>query len=97
MLPLQVTSPMPSCLALVIEQFPNLRERVTSLFHSDVVFRELCEDYEICTNALARQPSSPGLREEYSALQLRLEAELLMHLDESPRPHRRPHVAKSRA
>jgi hypothetical protein len=68
-----------------MEQFPHLRERVACLFDEDVVFRELCEDYETCTNALARQPSEPGLREEYSALRLRLETELLGHLDQGTR------------
>lgn len=75
---------MPSCLKLVKEQFPQLRERVACLFDRDPVFRELCEDYEVCTNALAQQPSATGLREEYAALQLRLETELLRHLDETP-------------
>lgn len=83
---------MSSCLQLVTEQFPHLRERVTCLFESDLVFRELCEDYEVCTSALAQQPSSPGLREEYAALQLRLETELLRHLDENPVG--RPPIAK---
>ena len=73
---------MLSCLQLVMEQFPHLRERVACLFETDVLFRELCEDYESCTDALARQPRSPGLRDEYMALRLRLETELLRHLDE---------------
>ena len=73
---------MSTCLQLVSEQFPHLRERVASLFASEPVFRELCEDYEVCTNALARQPASLGLRQEYAALQLRLETELLGFLNE---------------
>jgi hypothetical protein len=55
---------------------------VVSLFDDEPVFRELCEDYEACTDALARQPASDGLRQEYAALQLRLETELLGFLDE---------------
>jgi hypothetical protein len=72
---------MSSCLQLVRDQFPHLRERVSSLFDGDPVFHELCEDYEACTNALARQPASSGLRQEYAALQLRLETELLEFLN----------------
>ena len=73
---------MSTCLQLVSAQFPHLRERVASLFASEPVFRELCEDYEVCTNALARQPASHGLRQEYAALQLRLETELLGFLNQ---------------
>ncbi len=73
---------MPSSLQLVSEQFPHLRERVACLFERNEIFRELCEDYETCADALARQPASGALRHEYSALQLRLETELLRYLHE---------------
>lgn len=73
---------MPSCLQVVTEQFPLLQERVACLFDRDPVFQELCQDYEICTQALARQPASQGLRREYAALRLRLETELLGYLQE---------------
>ena len=73
---------MPSCLQVVTEQFPHLQERVACLFDRDPVFRELCEDYEVCTQALARQPASEALNLEYAALRLRLETELLRHLHE---------------
>jgi hypothetical protein len=74
---------MSSRLELVSEQFPLLRERVAWLFERDDVFRELCEDYGICAEALERQPASEGLRHEYTALRLRLETELLEYLDEA--------------
>jgi hypothetical protein len=77
---------MPSSLHLVSEQFPHLRDRVTCLFERNEIFRELCEDYETCTSALARQPASGALRHEYSALQLRLETELLGYLREDVEP-----------
>ena len=77
---------MPSSLQLVIEQFPHLRERVACLFEREELFRELCEDYETCADALNRQPASEGLRREYSALQLRLETELLRFLLEAVEP-----------
>ena len=81
---------MPSSLQLVSEQFPHLRERVACLFESEEIFRELCEDYETCAEALDRQPASDGLRREYSALRLRLETELLRYLrEEAERPGRR--------
>jgi hypothetical protein len=77
---------MPSSLQLVGEQFPHLRERVACLFERDEIFRELCEDYETCAEALARRPASEGLRREYQALQLRLETELLRYLHEDAEP-----------
>jgi len=77
---------MSSSLQLVSEQFPHLRERVACLFERHEIFRELCEDYETCAEALARQPASEGLRREYSALQLRLETELLRYLHEDAEP-----------
>jgi hypothetical protein len=73
---------MPSSLQLVSEQFPHLRERVACLFERNETFRELCDDYETCADALARQPAPEGLRREYVALQLRLETELLGYLRE---------------
>ena len=77
---------MPSSLQLVSEQFPHLRERVACLFERNEMFRELCEDYETCTDALAHQAASEGLRPEYSALRLRLETELLRYLHEDAEP-----------
>jgi hypothetical protein len=73
---------MVSCLELVKEQFPNLKDRVVALFEHDPVFRELCEDYEACTVTLSRKPPSEALQREYQALSLRLEFELLRHLSE---------------
>jgi hypothetical protein len=79
---------MPACLQLVQGQFPQVQERVAILFEVDDVFRELCEDYEACTLALSRKPSSEGFLREYEALRLRLETELLRYLDESGDPSR---------
>ena len=77
---------MASSLQLVTEQFPHLRERVACLFERDELFRDLCEDYEACTDALAGRPASEGLRREYSVLQLRLETELLRYVREDAEP-----------
>ncbi len=76
-------------LTLVIEHFPDLRREVACLFEEDDVFRELCEDYEACSQALARQESNEALRREYAALRLRLETELLGRLHEAQGPHAR--------
>ena len=76
-------------LTLVVEQFPDLRQEVARLFERDDVFRELCEDYEACSLALARQESNDALRREYAALRLRLETELLGRLHDAQGPHAR--------
>jgi hypothetical protein len=77
---------MSSCLNLISQHFPHLQDRVACLFERDMVFRELCEDYETCTQALARQNNAEALQREYAALQLRLEGELLRHLEEGEQP-----------
>jgi hypothetical protein len=81
---------MSSCLELIREQFPHLRDRVACLFDSDEVFRELCEDYEACVGAITRLESealaNEPLKTEYAALRLRLETEMLRHLHEDSSP-----------
>jgi hypothetical protein len=60
------------------------------LFERDETFRELCEDYGACRETVTRLECSDrachGLHDEYSALALRLERELLRYLEEHPRP-----------
>jgi hypothetical protein len=80
---------MTPSLQLVSEQFPHLRERVACLFERDEIFRELCEDYETCAQALSQQERNEDLRREYSALRLRLETELLAYMQEAEHPHAR--------
>jgi hypothetical protein len=80
---------MTPSLQLVREQFPGLRDRVAWLFERDEIFRELCEDYEACLLALARQESNEGLRREYGALRLRIENEMLGYLQTTEEPRAR--------
>jgi hypothetical protein len=77
---------MSTPLELVSEQFPNLRDRVAGLFERDPIFRELCEDYQACGEALAGRLPTDDLGREYAALQLRLETELLRYLHEDAEP-----------
>jgi hypothetical protein len=79
---------MSTCLQLVSEQFPHLRDRVACLFQRDQLFRELCEDYETCSVALSLQDRSQGLQREYQVLRLRLETELLRFLNDAETPGR---------
>jgi hypothetical protein len=77
---------MRSCLQLVTEQFPYLRDRVVRVFERDLVFQELCEDYEACAQALERQSCNQALQHEYTALRLRLETELLRYVEDVKEP-----------
>lgn len=73
----------------VCERFPALQDHVASRFASDETFRELCEDYDVCAATLARlhtrYPEPNGMLDEYAALLLRLERELLRYLEEHGR------------
>jgi len=80
---------MTPSLQRVSDQFPHLRERVACLFESDEIFRELCDDYEACAEALVRQETNEDLKREYAALRLRLETELLGYLQEAEPPYSR--------
>jgi hypothetical protein len=72
---------MESALRSVTESFPELRAKLACQFERDEVFRELCEDYAACLEAIERRdPGGDPLGREYAALRLRLENELLRHL-----------------
>ena len=69
------------------ERFSNHKEALTRLFDEDDEFRGLCDDYRDCIAYLERTvdptPGSEALRKEYSALQLRLEMELLQYIEKA--------------
>ena len=72
-------------LRVVTGRFPNVREQAEFAFEHDESFRELCEEYQACTETIARLQSSAGssdaVRKEYGALLFRLEAELLRYME----------------
>jgi hypothetical protein len=80
---------MHSALRLVTERLPHLKTEAGRLFEDDNVFRELCDEYQLCTETAARMQHASGtaeaIREEYVALLLRLEGELLRYLAEHPK------------
>jgi hypothetical protein len=77
---------MHPALKLVSERLPNVRHQAAQLFESDEVFRELCDEYQMCSETVTRIEGTPAadeaLRREYVALSLRLEGELLRYLTE---------------
>jgi hypothetical protein len=73
------------CVKILLERFPNLRAVSLQLLEQNEVFRELCEEYEACTEAaerLAHDESDDAMLREYCALRLRLEAELLRYISQ---------------
>ncbi len=76
---------MDPSLKLVSERFEQVGGRAARLFDRDESFRDLCEEYAACAQTLARlestSPSPAGMRNEYGALLLRLERELLRHME----------------
>ena len=75
---------MHSALKLVSERLPQLRELAAVLFERDEAFREMCDEYQLCHEAQVSGAASraKAVREEYVALGLRLEGELLRYLAE---------------
>jgi hypothetical protein len=72
--------PESRCVQLLLERFPHVREVSEQLLNDSEAFRELCEEYEACTEAIERlelSATSAGLLGGYLALRLRLEGELL--------------------
>ncbi|HMN45522.1 MAG TPA: hypothetical protein PKE27_13140 [Povalibacter sp.] len=78
------------CVALLLERFPHLQSVSLILLRRHETFRDLCEEYEACSQVcdrLERTNTDDALRREYSALRLRLERELLSYIEESTRGH----------
>jgi hypothetical protein len=80
---------MHPALRLVNDRLPQVGDQAGRLFDNDDVFRELCDEYQMCSEVavqMEEEASGPrrALRMEYAALRLRLEAELLRYLAEHP-------------
>jgi hypothetical protein len=70
-------------LSLLRERFPYINGVSLQLLERDATFRELCEEYVACTEVVERltlSGSDEAMLREYSALRLRVEAELLGHI-----------------
>jgi hypothetical protein len=83
-----------ACMKLLLERFPYVQALVVKRCEKQESFRELCEEYWACSEALARleRPGAEeGLRSEYGALRLRLEGELLRYIAEQSARAGTPH------
>ena len=75
-------------LFMVIERFPDCRNKVMRLYGSSDSFRSLCTSYQQCTTAVrywAKQASTEATQRhgEYLALQQELEMEILQFCAEN--------------
>jgi hypothetical protein len=63
--------------------FPHMRRVLDRALHDSEPFRDLVEEYGVCTEVLERQQfrTEPQAR-EYAALRLRLESEILQYLSD---------------
>ncbi|HKE92679.1 MAG TPA: hypothetical protein VKB34_00120, partial [Povalibacter sp.] len=78
-------SQLRGCEKLLLERFPHVQRISLQLLKQQEAFRDLCEEYEACTEAcerLERSQPEDALYREYVALRLRLESELLRYLEE---------------
>jgi hypothetical protein len=67
----------------LFEVFPADQSAAVQLIESDGRFREVCDEYEACNEAiehLTRSKFDDDLRREYCALRLQIEAELLRYI-----------------
>lgn len=68
---------------LLSARFPHLQSVSLQLLERYAPFRELCEEYATCAEVLERLADSPAdnpMRREYTALNLRIEGELLRYI-----------------
>src|SRR5437868_5359057 len=70
---------------LLLDRFPHVQAVSLLLLQRYEAFRDLCEEYADCSatcERLERRGSDQALRQEYNALRLRLESELLRYIEE---------------
>lgn len=72
----------------VLARFPEHRSSLEKLWEDNAYFQSLCEEYDDCVAALNYWQLSDGeeageYRDEYAALVLELEAEILEYLEDS--------------
>ncbi len=76
---------VPPSLFIVMKQFPDNKVAIKRLFAESENFRSVCEDYQICSEALRHWNQSvseeaTARREEYAAILRDLEGEIQENL-----------------
>ena len=75
----------PVILSSVINKFPDKANTLTKLFKKDENFREICEDYYLCVEAINKiiitNSQKKKILKEYKNALKELELEMLMYLN----------------
>lgn len=72
-------------LAILRDRFPHVQSASLRMLMQSPTFRDMCEEYDTCRKVLRRLSNSPkdiAMRNEYTALSLRIEGELLRYISE---------------
>jgi len=73
-------------LFVVINRFPNRKKTLKQLFLKNTDFKEICEDYRKCQDALLHlarsdKDDASAFRKEYALLLKDLESEIIQYLN----------------
>ena len=72
-------------LGMVVNRFPEYADSLTMLFYKDENFKEVCEDYFLCKEAMNKiiitNTRKRKILKEYKTTLGDLEVEMLMYLD----------------
>ena len=78
-------------LKILISKFPEQANHVTKLFHKNENFREACEDYFLCVEAINKiiitNNRKRKILKDYKSTLKELEIELLMYLNSEITTH----------
>ncbi len=71
----------------VIKVFPDHEESIKRLYQESELFRDLCESYQKCVEALkhfnaSNSDEAPARREEYATLLKEIKADIMQEIDE---------------
>lgn len=81
----QADSTSSRALRLLLDRFLGIDPAFRQLLQHDGTFRELCEEYAVCTETLerlVRDASDSAMVREFCVLRLRIEGELLRYVSD---------------
>jgi hypothetical protein len=74
-------------LIIMVEKFPGLKEKITSLYEQNENFQALCSDYFLCLRSLHQWEENikrdASFIKEYQELKSALESELLSFIEKT--------------
>ena len=75
------------CIFAIIQLLPDRKKSIKRLYKESELFRDLCQDYQKCAEALEHWNASnlaeaPERRKEYTTLLRELEADIVREIDD---------------